>query len=440
MKRLFKGGRVVDPVTGLDGTFDVLIDGDRVGRVEKNLPTPDADVQVVEVPADFVLVPGLVDMHVHFREPGQEHKETIATGTRAAVAGGFTAVACMPNTSPVNDNAGITEFMIKRAAEAGLARLYPIGAVSRGSNGEYLADIGELHKAGCAAISDDGKPVATALLMRRALEYASMFDLPVIDHCEDPTLKGDGVAHEGYYASALGLRGLPGAAETIIVQRDVTLAGLTGGHFHVAHMSTRGALRAVREGKAQGFSVTAEVAPHHFVLTDEALESPVQYDTNCKMNPPLRESADVEAMIEGLRDGSIDVIATDHAPHHADEKRVEFDRAPFGIVGLETCVSLVIDRLLHRGVITLPRLVELLSVNPARILRRSGGTLAPGSVADLTVLAPDTTVTIAAARFASRSKNTPFDGWTLRGAPAATIVGGRTLYTNPGVSGAAALA
>jgi dihydroorotase len=438
MKRLLKGGRVVDPASGIDGTYDVLIDGDRIARVGRDLPVEDA--VVVEVPRGLVVAPGLIDMHVHFREPGQEHKETIATGARSAVAGGFTAVACMPNTTPVNDSASITELMLKKAADAGLARVYPIGAVSRGSQGELLADIAELRKAGCCAISDDGKPVATALLMRRALEYASMFDLPVIDHCEDPTLKGDGVAHEGFVASTLGLRGLPAAAETIIVQRDVTLAGLTGGHFHVAHMSVRGALRAVQEGKAQGFRVTCEVAPHHFVLTDSQLEAPIQYDTNCKMNPPLREQADVDAMLDGLVDGTIDVIATDHAPHHADEKRQEFDRAPFGIVGLETCVPLVLDRLVHTGRISLARAIELLSVNPARIIRRPGGTLAEGSVADITILAPDQTVTIVASALQSRSKNTPFDGWTLRGVAAATIVGGRTVFTNPEVAGAGAFA
>jgi len=438
MKRLLKGGRVVDPASKLDGAYDVLIDGDRIARVGRDLPPEGA--AVMEVPRGFVVVPGLIDMHVHLREPGQEHKETIATGARSAVAGGFTAVACMPNTSPVNDGASITELILKKAAEANLARVYPIGAVSRGSQGELLADIAELHKAGCCAISDDGRPVATALLMRRALEYASMFDMPVIDHCEDPSLKSDGVAHEGFVASTLGLRGLPAAAETIIVQRDITLAGLTGGHFHVAHMSVRGALAAVREGKRHGFPVTCEVAPHHFVLTDRQLEHPVQYDTNCKMNPPLREQADVEAMIEGLVDGSIDVIATDHAPHAADEKRQEFDRAPFGIVGLETCVPLVLDRLVHTGKISLARAVELLSVNPARIIRRAGGTLAEGSVADITVLAPDQSVTIVASALASKSKNTPFDGWTLKGAAAATIVGGRTVYTNPGVSGAGVFA
>jgi dihydroorotase len=437
MKRLLKGGRVVDPAQGIDGAFDVLIDGERIARVEKHLSRPDEETVVIDVPPGHVICPGLIDMHVHLREPGQEHKETIATGTRSAVVGGFTAVACMPNTSPVNDSAGITEFILKKAQEADQARVYPIGAVSRGSMGEFLSDIAELHKAGCVAISDDGKPVATALLMRRALEYASMFDLPVIDHCEDPSLKGDGVAHEGYYASTLGLKGLPGAAETIMVQRDVTLAGLTGGRVHIAHMSTRGSLRAVREGKAQGFPVTCEVAPHHFTLTDAALESPIQYDTNCKMNPPLREAADVDAMIEGIVDGSVDAIATDHAPHHADEKGIEFDQAPFGIVGLETCVPLVFEKLVHSGRITLSRAIELLSTNPARILRRPGGTLAAGSVADITVLAPDAPVTVIASRLASRSKNTPFDGWTLRGANAATIVSGRTLYTNPAIAGAA---
>jgi dihydroorotase len=437
MKRLLKGGRVVDPAQGLDGAFDVLIDGERIARVEKNLPPPDRETVVVEVPSGLVICPGLIDMHVHLREPGQEHKETIATGTRSAVVGGFTAVACMPNTSPVNDSAGITEFILKKAQEAGQARVYPIGAVSRGSMGEFLSDIAELHKAGCAAISDDGKPVATALLMRRALEYASMFDLPVIDHCEDASLKADGVAHEGFYASTLGLKGLPGAAETIMVQRDVTLAGMTRGRVHIAHMSTRGSLRAVREGKSQGFRVTCEVAPHHFTLTDAALESPIQYDTNCKMNPPLREAEDVDALIDGIVDGSVDAIATDHAPHHADEKGIEFDQAPFGIVGLETCVPLVFDRLVHSGRITLSRAIELLSTNPARILRRPGGTLAAGSVADITVLAPDVPVTIAASKLASRSKNTPFDGWILRGVNAATIASGRTLYTNADVAGAA---
>jgi dihydroorotase len=374
--------------------------------------------------------PGLIDMHVHLREPGQEHKETVATGTAAAVAGGFTAVACMPNTNPVNDNAGVTGYILAKSAEANLARVYPIGAVSRGQKGEELADIAELKESGCVAVTDDGHPVATAMLMRRALEYTSMFGLPVIEHCEEQTLKGDGVAHEGFHASALGLRGIPGEAESIMALRDIALAELTGGILHIAHMSARQTLDAVRYGKSRGARVTCEVTPHHFVLTDEMLASPVPYDTNVKMNPPLREAADRDAMLAGIADGTVDVIATDHAPHHHDEKHVEFDRAPFGITGLETAVSLCVDRLVHAGVASLSRLVELLSVNPARILNVPGGSLAEGAPADISILAPDMTVTVSAASMRSLSRNTPFDGWTLRGGVAATIVGGRVVYVN----------
>ncbi|MBI4485789.1 MAG: dihydroorotase, partial [Acidobacteria bacterium] len=377
------------------------------------------------------ICPGLIDMHVHLREPGHEHKETVATGTAAAVAGGFTAVACMPNTDPVIDNAGVVEYVLKKAAEAKLARVYPIGAVSRGQQGEQLADIAEIRQAGCVAISDDGHPVATAILMRRALEYAGMFNMPVIEHCEEPSLKADGVAHEGFHASALGLRGIPGEAESIMALRDISLAELTGGAVHIAHMSARQTLDAVRYGKARGVRVTCEVTPHHFVLTDAMLGAPVPYDTNVKMNPPLRQAEDRDALLRGLADGSVDVMAPDQAPHHADEKLGEFDRAPFGITGLETAVSLCLDRLVHAGVVTLTRLVELLSVNPARILGVPGGSLSEGAPADLTILAPDLRVTVAAARMRSKSKNTPFDGWTLRGGVAATIVGGRVVFTNP---------
>ena len=429
MKRLLKGGRVIDPANGIDGRRDVLIVGDRVARVDQDLPADDA--AVIEVPAGFVICPGFIDMHVHLREPGHEHKETVATGTAAAVAGGFTAVACMPNTNPVNDNANVTAYILAKAAEANLARVYPIGAVSRGSNGELLADIAELKQAGCVAITDDGRPVATALLMRRAMEYAGMFGIPVIEHCEDPSLKGDAVAHEGYHAATLGLRGMPGACEALGVERGILLSEVTGSAFHVAHMSARASLRAVRNGKNSGIRVTCEVTPHHFTLTDESLGSPIPYDTHTKMNPPLRETADRDAMLSGLADGTIDAIATDHAPHHYDEKHVEFDRAPFGIVGLETAVPLSLDRLVHTGVIGFQRLVQLLSVNPARILGVAGGTLSPGAPADITILAPDVAVRVQAAQLRSRSKNTPFDGWELRGAVAATIVGGRTLYVNP---------
>jgi len=427
--RLLKGGRVVDPANGRDGVFDVLIDGDRIARVGRDLPI-ESGTTVVEVPSGFVVVPGLIDMHVHLREPGQEHKETVATGTAAAVAGGFTAVACMPNTSPVNDTAGVTEYILKKAAEANLARVYPIGAVSRGQKGQELADIAELKGAGCVAVTDDGHPVSTALLMRRALEYTSMFNIPVIEHCEEQTLKGDGVAHEGFHAAALGLRGIPGEAESIMALRDIQLAELTKGAVHIAHLSARQTLDAVRWGKWRGARVTCEVTPHHFILTDEMLGAPVPYDTHTKMNPPLREAADRDAMLAGLADGSIDVIATDHAPHHYDEKRVEFDRAPFGITGLETAVSLCFDRLVHAGVVSLARLVELLSLNPARILQIPGGTLSDGGAADISVLAPDMTVTVSAQTMKSKSKNTPFDGWTLRGGVVATIVGGRAAYLN----------
>jgi dihydroorotase len=429
MKKLLKGGRVIDPANGIDGVHDVLIDGDRIARVGRDLPVNGATV--VEIPSGFIVCPGFIDMHVHLREPGQEHKETVATGTASAVAGGFTAVACMPNTSPVNDNANVTSLILAKAAEAAQARVYPIGAVSKGSKGELLADIAELKDAGCVAITDDGHPVATALLLRRALEYAGMFGIPVIEHCEDQSLKGDGVAHEGFHAASLGLRGIPGAAEALGAERGILLSELTGSAFHVAHMSARASLRAVRKGKENGVRVTCEVAPHHFTLTDEALAAPIPYDTNTKMNPPLREAADRDAMLAGIADGTVDVIATDHAPHHYDEKNVEFDRAPFGIVGLETAISLSLDRLVHAGLIRLPRLVELMSTNPARILRVPGGALSEGAPADITIIVPDLRGRVKAADMRSRSKNTPFDGWELRGGVAATVVGGLTLFVNP---------
>jgi dihydroorotase len=432
MKRLLKGGRVVDPINGRDGRFDVLIDGDRIAEIAADMPDSRAEGgEVVQVPPGLVVCPGFIDMHAHLREPGHEHKETIATGTAAAVAGGFTAVACMPNTKPVNDNAGVTSLIRQKAAEACLARVYPIGAVSRGQQGQELADIAELREAGCVAVTDDGLPVATAILARRALEYTSMFNMPMIEHCEDPTLKSDGVAHEGAVAASLGLRGIPGAAEAITASRDILLAEMTGGHVHIAHVSAWTTLEAVRQGKRRGVKVTCEVCPHHFTLTDDLLAGPVPYDTDAKMNPPLREARDRDAMIAGLVDGTVDAIATDHAPHHHDEKNVEFDHAPFGIVGLETAVSLTLDRLVHPGLIALSRMVELLSVNPARILRVPGGSLSAGAPADLTILAMELPVTIDRAKLRSKSKNTPFHGWSLRGGVAATIVGGRAVYVNP---------
>ena len=429
MKMLLKGGRVVDPASGRDGEFDVLIEDGRIARVDKSLPADGAEVFAIK--PGWLVAPGLIDIHVHLREPGQEHKETIATGTLSAVTGGFTAVACMPNTDPINDHPGITELILQKAAAANLARVYPIGAVSMGSRGELMAELGAQKAAGCVAFTDDGRPVASALLMRRALEYAGMLGLPIVNHCEDPSLKGDGVAHEGFHAARLGLRGIPGVAESIMVERDIALAELTGGPYHVCHMSARQSLRAVRDARTRGTTnVTCEVAPHHFVLTDESLEKPIRYDTNVKMNPPLRETADRDAMLEGIADGTIDVIATDHAPHHADEKLVEFDHAPFGIVGLETCVPLVFDRLVHAGRIGVSRAIALLSTNPARVFGLPGGSLADGVAADVTILAPDAAVTIRAKDLKSKSRNTPFDGWQLTGAVAATIVGGRLVYNN----------
>jgi len=426
MKLLLKGGRVIDPGTGKDGEFDVLVEDGRIVKINRSI-APDG-AEVLELGKGWIVAPGLIDIHVHLREPGQEHKETIASGAAAAVAGGFSGIACMPNTDPVNDHAGITQFIIKKATDANLARVYPIGAVSIGSRGEQLAELGEQKSAGCVAFSDDGRPVATALLMRRALQYAGMLGVPIVDHCEDPSLKGDGVAHEGFHASALGLRGIPGLAESLMVERDVSLAELTGAHVHICHMSARQSLRAVRAGKDRGVRVTCEVAPHHFTLTDEALDGPIKYDTNLKMNPPLREPADRDAMLEGIADGTVDAIATDHAPHHADEKMVEFDRAPFGITGLETAVPLVFDRLVHAGRISVKRAIELLSTNPARVLNLPGGSLAEGAPADIVVIDPDRRVTIDASRHVSKSKNTPFNGWELRGAVAYTLVGGRIVH------------
>jgi dihydroorotase len=437
MKRLLKGGRLVDPFQGIDGVRDVLIDGGRVVGVGVELPPGEtAGATIVEVPPDCVVCPGFIDMHTHLREPGQEHKETIATGAAAAAAGGFTAVACMPNTDPVNDEASVTRYIVQKATEAGSVRVYPIGAISKGSKGELLAEMADLKAAGCVAFSDDGHPVASAILMRRALEYAGAVGLPVIDHCEEPSLKGEGVAHEGRVASVLGLRGIPSAAEEIIVARDAILAEMTGGRVHLAHLSTRGSLALVRDAKTRGVRVTCEVTPHHLVLTDERLAAPIPYDTNLKMNPPLREPSDRDALVAGVADGTVDAIATDHAPHHLDDKHVEFDRAPFGIVGLETAIPLIVDRLVHRGIIKMARLVEVCSLNPSRILGVGGGTLAPGSPADITILAPDQRVVVRPDRFRSKSRNTPFGGWELRGTVAATLVGGRAVFVNEAVLGA----
>jgi dihydroorotase len=415
---------VVDPAQRLDARRDVLLEDGRVARVGTKLTGRGAQVVDAE---GLVVCPGFVDLHVHLREPGREDKETIATGTRAAAAGGFTAVCAMPNTSPVNDNSGITRFILDQARRAGVVRVYPIGAITRGSQGEELAEYGDLKESGCVAVSDDGRPVASARVMRRALEYALAFDLPVVDHCEEPTLSDRAAMSEGPVATLLGLRGAPAAAESIVVERDVQLAELTGGRLHVAHLSTAAAADAVRRGKARGVRVTAEVTPHHLLLTDQAVKDS-DYDASTKMNPPLRAEADRRAMVEALRDGTIDAIATDHAPHTVDDKKVEYEEAAFGVVGLETAVGLCLDRLVGPRLLTLPQLVGLLSTRPTRAFGLPGGTLARGSPADVTVLDLDRTRKVDPARFQSKGRHTPFAGWTLKGAVVMTIVGGQIVW------------
>jgi dihydroorotase len=421
---LLKGARVIDPAQGLDATLDVMIADETIEEVGPRVAPRGA--QVLEMKG-LVVCPGFIDVHTHLREPGREDKETVASGTRAAAAGGFTAVCAMPNTDPVNDSAGITRAILEKARTEGAVRVWPIGAITRGQRGEELAEYGDLKEAGCVAVSDDGRPVASARMMRRALEYAKAFDLVVIDHCEEPTLAEKACMNEGPVATHLGLRGQPAAGEAIMVERDVLLAELVGGRVHVAHLSAAASVDAVRRGKARGVRVTAEVTPHHLFLTDEAVRE-TGYDTNTKMNPPLRSEGDREAVIAGLRDGTIDCIATDHAPHTVDDKKVEYDQAANGIVGLETAVALCLDRLVGAGLVELPHLVALLSTNPARVLGLPGGTLAPGSPADVTVLDLGRKRQVDPARFESKSRNTPFGGWILKGWPAMTIVAGRVAW------------
>jgi dihydroorotase len=421
---LLKGARLIDPVQDIDDTLDVLLAEGVVGAIGAKLAGRGA--QVVDA-AGLLVCPGFIDIHAHLREPGREDKETIATGARAAAAGGFTAVCAMPNTEPVNDQAGITRSILDRARAGAIVRVYPIGAITRGSQGEEIAEYGDLREAGCVAVSDDGRPVASARVMRRALEYAKAFGLTVIDHCEDPALSEKASMNEGPVSTLLGLRGAPWVSEAVMVERDVLLAELTGGRIHIAHISTAAAVDSVRRGKARGVRVTAEATPHHLLLDDRAVKDS-EYDTSTKMNPPLRSEADRLAVLEGLRDGTIDCIATDHAPHTLDDKRVEYDEAAFGIVGLETAVSLCLDRLVAAGQLPLRRLVEVLSANPARVLGLPGGTLAVGSPADVTILDLRRKTTVDPAGFESKGRNTPFAGWTLKGVPAMTIVGGKVVW------------
>jgi dihydroorotase len=421
---LIKHARVVDPSQRLDAGLDILIADGKIARLAERIT--ERDVEVLDA-TGLVAAPGFIDIHAHLREPGFEYKETIASGAAAAVAGGFTAVCCMPNTKPVNDNAAVTEFIRARAAEAGLARVYPIGAVSKGLEGTELAEIGEMVRAGAVAFSDDGMPVHNAYLMRRVLEYARLFKVPVVDHCEDRDLVAGGVMHEGAVATRLGLRGIPAAAEEVAVARDCVLAELAGGRLHVAHLSTSGALERVRAAKSRGAEVTCEATPHHLALTDQAVADS-EYDTDTKMNPPLRSADHVEALVGGVLDGGVDCLATDHAPHHADEKALEFDRAPFGIVGLETAVPVTYDLLVRRHKLPLARFVALWSSNPARVFGLPGGTLKPGSTADITLLDLEARLTVNPDRFRSAARNTPFAGQRLKGWPAATLVGGKVVW------------
>lgn len=402
--------------------MDVLIENGLISRMERRLSIDGARILDVK---GRVIVPGFVDMHVHLREPGQEWKETIETGTRAAAAGGFTAVACMPNTNPVNDERSVTEFIRARARSVGAVRVHPIASISKGLEGKELAEIGDLVAGGAVAVSDDGHPVVSGTLMRKALEYTSMFGVPVIDHCEDPDLSDGGVVNEGAVSTLLGLKGWNRTAEESIVCRDVLLAEETGGRLHVAHASTARSLAYIRSARARGVKVTVEVTPHHLALTEDACKG---YDTRAKMNPPLRSEEDRRALLAALGDGTVDAIATDHAPHHEDEKNVEFARAPFGVVGLETAVSIALDRLVGGGVIDLARMIDLFSIGPCRILGLPGGRLAPGLPADITILDLEKQVTIDASRFLSKGRNTPFDGWTLKGAPVATLVAGEVKH------------
>jgi dihydroorotase len=428
MRLLIANGYVIDPAQGINTGKSVLIeDGRVVGLLSHSDDVPEG-CEVMDA-VGLIVAPGFVDMHAHLREPGHEYKETIASGAAAAVAGGFATVCAMPNTDPINDSAAVTRFIIEQAENARLANVFPIGALTKNSAGTELAEMGEMKEAGIVAVSDDGCSVPSPGMMRRAMEYARGFDLPVIDHCEDKSLARGGVMHEGHWSLVLGLRGMPAAAEEVDALRDCALAELTGARVHLAHVSTRGAIDAVRRAKEKGLPVTCEVAPHHWTLTDEAVAN---YDTNTKMSPPLRSPDHIEAILKGLRDGAIDAIATDHAPHHADEKALEYDQAPFGIIGLETAVGLAFD-LVNQGVIDIERLVEVLATKPARIFGlENRGTLRADAYADVTILDPSFQWTVDASRSKSKSRNTPFDGRTMTGAAVATIVAGRVVFLHPG--------
>ncbi len=425
MKLLLTGARIIDPARKIDTVSAILVENGKIVQTDADLIRSEnsRDATIIEL-AGMILTPGLIDMHTHLREPGQEYKETIATGTKAAVAGGFTSIACMPNTDPVNDNRSITEFIKKKALEANLANVYPISNISHNSTGQQLTEFWDLKEAGAVALSDDGKPVMDAALMRHALEYAGSLDLPVISHCEDINLSAGGLMNEGYYSTILGLRGIPAIAEEVMTARDILIAEYTKSHVHIAHVSTRGSVLLIREAKKRGVKVTAETAPHYFTLTDEALQT---YNTNLKVNPPLRSAADVAAIKEGLADGTLDAIVTDHAPHARTDKELEFEYAANGISGLETSLALSLH-LVDEGVLSLTELIAKMSLNPARILNLSKGTLETGADADITVINPQLNWTVDVKAFCSKGKNSPFHGREMKGKAVLTIVGGEIKY------------
>ncbi len=422
MALLIKGGLVVDPSQNINQIADLFIEA---GKVRK--PGQDLAIHQTEVidAAGLVVIPGLIDLHVHLREPGREDAETIESGGRAAAAGGFTSVCCMPNTQPVNDCAAVTSFILSRARQTSPVNVWPVGAITKSSAGEVLADFAEMKQAGAVALSDDGRPVANAQLMRRAMQYAAQLRLPIIDHCQDDFLFAGGVMNEGVTSAMLGLPGIPESAEVAHIARDCLLAEETQAHVHIAHLSTAKGVRLIRENKSRGVPISCEVTPHHLLLTEDALGN---FDPNLKMNPPLRSKVDVEALIEGLQDGTIDALATDHAPHHLDEKMTDMIRAPFGVIGLETAVPLLFDRLVRAQILDLPAFVRLLSCNPASIVGIDRGTLKIGANADITIIDPRRTITISAPKFYSKARNTPFQGWSAMGTVTHTIVGGRIAF------------
>lgn len=424
MRLLIKGGRVIDPANGINEISDILIENGKISKIKAGIASDNCEV--IDA-ADKLVCPGFIDMHVHLREPGFEYKEDIISGTRAAAAGGFTTVCCMPNTEPVIDNGTVASFIREKAGQQGLANVLPIGCISKKQEGNEIAAMGELFEAGCVAVSDDGKPVMNSSVMRNALDYAKMFKMPVLSHCEDVNLSRDGQMHEGYYSTIYGLKGIPAAAEEVMVARDILLAKLTGGHVHICHISTPGSIDLIRRAKAEGVRVTCEVTPHHLTLTDEIVGS---YDANTKVNPPLRPFAYVQALREALNDGTIDCIATDHAPHHQESKDCEYILASFGISGLETAIAVIMDYLVNKGILDIEKMVSLFTTGPAKILGLNSGTLSTGTAADLTIIDPNLTKTVNVDEFYSKGKNTPYKGQNLKGWPFMTIRCGKIVSTD----------